>query len=100
MGPEGASCFNTLTPETRDIPVETWRKLEVGPDHLFGKICTDSANFAHWSATIQKLCRAYKKCTFDAKTKIARFKTRVGEFEFKLAQHFPEGYSPEVVKCQ
>lgn len=73
IGPEGASCFHTLSDKKRDIPKDTWDLLAIGPDHRFGKICTDQENFGEWSKAIQKLCRLTKACSYDFKKKVITF---------------------------
>lgn len=71
MGPIGASCFHTITTETRTIPKPVW-DIE-----RFGMICTQSTNFAEWKATIEKLCQVTRKCDFVTKQAIAEFFARV-----------------------
>jgi hypothetical protein len=60
MGELGASCFNTLNDETRDIEKPEW------DEERFGMLCAKPAVFADTKATILKLCKAYKKCVWDS----------------------------------
>lgn len=71
-GREGASCFNTLSDNSRDISKEDWDK------ERFGMICTKSENFADWKKSILQLCKmAGKRCRYDFKENVARFYDRV-----------------------
>lgn len=78
MGNLGASCFHTLTDETRDIPSEEWDY------ERFGMVCTQPDNFAEWKKAILKLCKISKACTYDAKTKMIHFVDKVERFHLSL----------------
>jgi hypothetical protein len=75
LGSEGASCFNTLSDNQRDIPKDKWDEERVG------MICTKSQTFADWQATILKLCKASKRCTFEDKKIIINFMENVKHIE-------------------
>lgn len=62
MGSQGATCFHTLKPDTRDIPKEQW-DLE-----RFGQVCTQPNNFAEIKANLEKLCRETKDCVYIDQT--------------------------------
>lgn len=79
-GPLGAKCWNTLNDNERVIPAAVWNKIEVGPDHRFGKVCTDIENFTDTKAVILNLCKASKRCTYDMKTKVITFVDKVQQF--------------------
>lgn len=51
LGSEGAACFHTFSETERLVPQPEW------DNERFGMICTQSASFAQWKATIEKLCR-------------------------------------------
>lgn len=71
-GSIGASCFHTLSEQTRDIEKEAW------DEERFGMICTKSENFAEWKKSILQLCKmAGKRCTYDIKRNIIRFNEKV-----------------------
>lgn len=72
-GPLGAKAFNTLNDEEREISKAVWDKIAVGPDHRFGKVCTDIENFTDTKAVILNLCKASKRCTYDMKKKVITF---------------------------
>jgi hypothetical protein len=72
LGSDGASCFNTLNDDSRDIPKESW------DSERFGMLCTSSDNFANWQAAILKLCTAARnRCTFDTKKKIIELREKL-----------------------
>lgn len=71
MGPYGASCFHTLSDESRDIDKTTWDAERVG------QVCTDSSSFANWKAAILKLCKANRSCTYQQKQALRAFVERV-----------------------
>ena len=78
-GPYGASCFNTLSDNTRDIEKEQW------DEERFGMICTKSSNFAEWKTAILKLCKmAGRRCKYDVQKKVIIFNERVENFTKSL----------------
>ena len=78
-GQFGASCFKTLSDNTRDIEKAKW------DEERFGMICTKAENFADWKASILKLCQmAGKRCKYDVKNKVIRFNERVESFSKSL----------------
>lgn len=64
MGGLGASCFHTLTDETRDIEKQEW------DNERFGMVCTNAENFADMKKAILKFCSKYKICSFEFKKKV------------------------------
>jgi hypothetical protein len=79
MGQQGASCFNTISDNSRDIEKEAWDK------ERFGMLCTKAESFANWKEALLKLCTlAKKRCTYIAKKKIIEFTDRVDEFSNSL----------------
>lgn len=74
-GPLGATCFTTLSNQTRDLTPSEWDELR------FGQICTEASNYADNVAIIQKACRLCKCCTYDAKKQIMKFKEQVMLFK-------------------
>jgi hypothetical protein len=78
-GPYGASCFKTLSDNSRDIEKEEWDK------ERFGMICTKAENFAEWKIAILKLCKmAGRRCKYDVKQKVIRFNEKVEAFSKSL----------------
>ena len=67
LGDEGAVCYHTLTPETREIPKADWDV------ERFGQLCTSAQSFAEWKETIAKLCSASKRCSYEQKEMIFQF---------------------------
>jgi hypothetical protein len=80
LGNEGASCFNTLSDNTRDISKEEWDKERVG------MICSKAQTFSDWQAAIIKLCKASKRCTFEDKKIIINFVDNV-EYVSSMARN-------------
>jgi len=75
MGQQGASCFNTISDDSRNIEKDAWDK------ERFGMLCTKSDSFANWKEAIQKLCKlAGKRCKYDIKKKIIEFDNKVISF--------------------
>lgn len=84
IGSYGASCFHTLTDETREVSLKEWEQ------ERFGMICTKADNFADWKITILKLCRIAKfRCTYDSKTKMVQFIGKVEDFS-EYTKNLPE----------
>lgn len=78
-GPLGASCFHTLTDESRDIEKEQWDQ------ERFGMICTNAASFADWKESLLKLCKlAGKRCRYVVEKKIIEFNDKVESFTLSL----------------
>jgi hypothetical protein len=77
-GPLGATCFTTLSNQTRDLPPAEWDELR------YGQVCTDAKNYADNVAIIQKACRVCKCCTYDAKNKIRIFKKNLQTFIYSV----------------
>jgi hypothetical protein len=68
MGDDGASCFHTLTDDTRDLPKAEWDK------ERFGSVCTKSENFANMKTAIEELCHKAKGlCTYETRKKLNAF---------------------------
>lgn len=67
MGELGASCFHTLTTETRDLNFEQWRIAR------FGMLCTDSQTFADWKGALLKLCSYTKRCDYETQLLLENF---------------------------
>lgn len=86
MGELGASCFNTLNDNTRDIDKPEW------DEQRFGMICGTAEVFADSKRTILQLCKAYKKCRYDDKSKIMTYTDKENKkqivFLFKRVNDF------------
>lgn len=57
----GASCFHTLSEDSRDLDKDTWDK------ERFGQVCTQPQNFIDLKSNLEKLCYKNKKCTYQQK---------------------------------
>lgn len=79
-GPLGAHCWNTLNDKERDITPSVWNALKVGPDHRFGKACTEIENITDTKAAIINLCKASKRCTFEDEANVIRWEENAKEF--------------------
>lgn len=64
MGKYGAACDRTFTSAPRKMTEEEAKAWS------FGKIATDSANFAGWKKAILKLCEYSKICTREFKAAV------------------------------
>jgi predicted phage-related endonuclease len=71
-GEDGASCFHTLTEETRDVEKKQW------DEERLGMLCTRSENFANWKTAIEQLCNKMKGlCTYETREMLQDFFNRV-----------------------
>lgn len=78
LGSYGASCFNTLSEDTRDINNEHWN------EERFGMICTKPQTFADWKKAILKLCRLNPgRCSFEDKKKVLIFEDKINAILLK-----------------
>ena len=75
MGSLGASCFYTLSPQTRDIEKAAW------DDERFGMVCTRSENLANWKAAILELCSNSGICTYEDVQSAQNLGSRVSHFQ-------------------
>lgn len=67
IGEFGATCFHTLTEETRDIEKGAWDR------ERFGMICSTAETFGEMKKVVLKLCSLSKRCSKKAKKKINKF---------------------------
>lgn len=95
IGPEGAACVKTLSDGSRQIPKEVWDSIAIGPDHRFGKVCTDPDNFADWKKAILKLCYLTKACTYNTKTKILAFANKMESFTLEMGANYVQEETTE-----
>lgn len=75
MGSLGATCFHTLSSETRDIPKAQW------DDERFGMVCTKASNIADTKAAIEKLCSVSNDCTYEVKQRIDAFYNHIDQIQ-------------------
>lgn len=80
MGELGASCFHTLSDESRDLEKEEW------DEERFGQVCTKPENFANWKAALLKLCRQTRLCTYEERRMIETLGRRMNHFDYKAAR--------------
>ena len=78
MGSLGASCFHTLSDDTRDLSKEEWDSLR------FGMVCTEAENFAEWKAALLKFCESTKKCTFEVKKVVNQLQSKLERHQRKV----------------
>lgn len=78
LGSDGATCFKTLSGETRDISPSDW------DEERFGMVCSDSGTFAEWKAAIKKLCAYSRRCTYEDKKSIENFGINIENFKVKI----------------
>lgn len=71
QGELGATCFHTLTDETRDLSKADWDALR------FGQVCSSAQTFADWKASILKLCKVSKACTYEQKKLLNQFMAHI-----------------------
>lgn len=69
----GASCFNTLSDDSRDLDASQWDATLYSVDQPM--VCTSSDSLANWKAAILKFCSKSKLCTFEFKKKVSEFRT-------------------------
>lgn len=76
-----ASCFHTLTDDTRDVSKDAWDA------ERFGEVCTTTNNFAAWKTAIEELCSlAGKRCTYAVKAALARLMSNANRLQAKAAR--------------
>lgn len=76
MGNLGASCFHTLTEESRDIEKAEWDA------ERFGQLCTKPQTFRDIKASIEKLCSASTvRCTYEIREVIRHMAEKIDEVE-------------------
>jgi len=71
MGSMGATCFKTLTDDTRDINKTDW------DNERMGMICESPEVFADWKGLIMKLCHKSRACRYQAEKMLSRFFTNI-----------------------
>lgn len=71
LGKAGATCFHTLSENTRNIAKADWDRVSPlkegearNPNERFGMVCAQPEVFMDWKASIEKLCRITKKCIY------------------------------------
>lgn len=67
LGELGASCFHTLTTETRQLDKPTWDA------ERFGDVCAKAEAFADLKTAVLKLCKQTKSCTYEEKQRLNAF---------------------------
>lgn len=74
MGELGASCFNTLNDDSRDLDKEEWDR------ERFGQVCTQAQNFTDLKSNLEKLCYKNRKCTYEQKKILKRITRTLEKF--------------------
>lgn len=78
IGTQGATCAETLSTDTRDIPKEQW------DNERFGQLCTTVDTFTDIKAVIEKLCSVSGRCDYETKQKIRAFFERTDVLVTKI----------------
>ncbi len=60
MGPDGATCFHTLSSAERGLSKAEW------DGYRFGQLCTTSKFFADNKKVIEQLCHSSGECSFES----------------------------------
>lgn len=71
-GPDGATCFHSLSDAQRDVPKASW-DIE-----RFGQICETPQTFADWKSVIDSLCQNTGDCTYKQAAQVKKIKTQLG----------------------
>lgn len=71
MGPSGASCFHTLSDQTRDIDKEQW------DEERFGQICGQASAYVEFKNALLKLCADTGRCSWQVENQIRNFGNKV-----------------------
>lgn len=77
MGPDGATCFHTLTDQPRDLTKEAW------DSERFGQFCTKSEGFASLKKALEQLCHVSKDCDYKSKAQMTAFFERVQKAQIR-----------------
>ena len=77
----GATCFHSLTPETRKLTKEEWDKIR------FGRISLHIDAFLYMKSAIEKLCSVSDRCTYEEKEQLSDFFSRVESFQGEVMSH-------------
>jgi hypothetical protein len=70
-----ASCFHTLSNESRDLSQQEWDAMRVG------MLCTSADSFANWKSALEKLCHQTGNCTYELKKNLTEFFNKVSSFQ-------------------
>lgn len=73
-GTLGASCFHTLSDETRKLDFQEWEFQR------FGQICMKAEAWANFKAALLKLCESSGRCTWQQIQDIENLTKRVEVF--------------------
>jgi hypothetical protein len=88
MGDLGASCFNTLSDDSRQLSKEQWDR------ERFGQVCTQGENFSDLKSAIEKLCFMTKRCTQAQKKIIEELGMKIDEFNKEANDYANSGFAP------
>lgn len=67
MGNDGASCYHTIAPDSRQVTKAAWDAERVG------MLCTKAETFASWKNLIEKLCHVSKDCDYQTQKRLTAF---------------------------
>lgn len=84
MGELGASCFHTLSDDSRDLDKETWDK------ERFGQVCAQPQVFTDLKSSLEKLCYKNRKCTYEQKKILKKVTRDLEKFnkDFNDSKHY------------
>lgn len=80
MGELGASCFHTLSTDTRDIDKEHWDQ------ERYGQICGSAAAYVEFKNAVLKLCRDTGRCDYQTQQAVREFGYKVYRQTLKSAE--------------
>jgi hypothetical protein len=71
MGKDGATCFNTLSSNSRDIPKDQW------DNERFGQVCGSADAYSEFIAAILKLCADTGRCEYRIEREVKKFRRKL-----------------------
>lgn len=60
LGPQGASCFHTLSSESYDLDKQAWDSQREG------MLCLSQTTFGDFKEELEKLCSLSNACAYDS----------------------------------
>lgn len=76
LGPDGAHCAHTLTPQTRDIPKAEWDTERIG------WLCSPADDFTEVQTELDQAC-VWISCSYEEKEALKAVQTRLGSLIVK-----------------
>jgi hypothetical protein len=86
-GDLGASCFHTLTEETRDIPKSEWDA------ERFGQVCTKAQTFKDMKVAIEGLCSVSTvRCSYEVEKILQHMEEQINALDEKIQKSSSSSY--------